>query len=92
MILLQALAGCQSPGANRDAAPSVAGPMESEASSSAESALPRTALEPGMSWQWQLAEPPVDVSVQAQVSDIDLFDNGADVVAVLHAEGRLVFC
>jgi hypothetical protein len=43
---------------------------------------------PGLSWQWHLSEPPVDLSVDAQVFDIDLFDNDADVVRALHDQGR----
>ncbi len=45
---------------------------------------------PGLSWQWQLSEPPVDTSVDADVYDIDIFDNDASVVAELHAKGRKV--
>ncbi len=44
----------------------------------------------GLSWQWQLSEPPVDTSVDADVFDIDIFDNDASVVADLHAKGRKV--
>lgn len=43
------------------------------------------------SWQWQLAEEPVDLAVEADVYDIDLFNNDATVVASLHARGRQVF-
>jgi endo-alpha-1,4-polygalactosaminidase (GH114 family) len=45
---------------------------------------------PGLSWQWQLSEPPVDTSIDADVYDIDIFDNDASVVADLHAKGRKV--
>jgi hypothetical protein len=45
---------------------------------------------PGLTWQWQLSEPPVDISVDAQVYDIDLFDNAASVVKDLHDQGRKV--
>ena len=44
----------------------------------------------GLSWQWQLSEPPVDTSVDANVYDIDIFDNDASVIADLHAKGRKV--
>jgi hypothetical protein len=44
----------------------------------------------GLTWQWQLSEPPVDTSVEADVYDIDIFDNEASVVARLHAQGRKV--
>jgi hypothetical protein len=43
------------------------------------------------SFQWQLSEP-VDLSVDAAVYDIDLFDTPANVVAALHARGRYVIC
>jgi hypothetical protein len=42
-------------------------------------------------WQWQLTVP-VDQSVDAQVYDIDLFENEASVVSSLHAQGRHVIC
>lgn len=44
----------------------------------------------GLTWQWQLSEPPVDTSVDAEVYDIDIFDNDASVVAELHSKGRKV--
>jgi len=46
---------------------------------------------PGVTWQWQL-DAPVDKSVNAQVFDIDLFENDASVVAALHAKGAKVIC
>jgi hypothetical protein len=46
---------------------------------------------PGTTWQWQL-DTPVDTTVDAEVYDIDLFDNDAAVVAALHAAGRRVIC
>ena len=46
---------------------------------------------PGTTWQWQLTTP-IDASVDAQVYDIDLFDNDAATVASLHAAGRRVVC
>lgn len=45
---------------------------------------------PGLTWQWHLSEPPVDTSVNAQVYDIDLFENPASVVKNLHDQGRKV--
>lgn len=47
---------------------------------------------PGLTWQWHISEPPVDTSVDAEVYDIDLVDNDANVVAELHAQGRKVIC
>jgi hypothetical protein len=46
---------------------------------------------PGTTWQWQLTVP-VDLSVEADVYDIDGFDNSARVVARLHARGRRAIC
>jgi hypothetical protein len=46
---------------------------------------------PRTTWQWQLTGA-VDQSVDAQMFDIDLFDNDASVVAGLHARGRHVVC
>ena len=43
-------------------------------------------------WQWQLSSLPIDQAVDAQMYVIDLFDNDADVVAALHAQGRRVVC
>lgn len=43
-------------------------------------------------WQWQLSDMPVDLSIDVDVYDIDLFENDASVVAALHAQGRKVVC
>ena len=43
-------------------------------------------------WQWQLNDGPVDLSLDVDVYDIDLFDNDANVTAALHAQGRKVVC
>lgn len=43
------------------------------------------------SWQWQLSTP-VDLSVNVQMYDIDMFDNPASVVTALHAKGRKAVC
>ena len=44
------------------------------------------------SWQWQLSDLPVDQSFDVAMYDIDMFDNDANVVAALHAQGRKVVC
>ena len=44
------------------------------------------------SWQWQLTGLPIDQSYNAEVYDIDLFDNDASVVTSLHTQGRKVIC
>ena len=46
---------------------------------------------PETSWQWQLTTP-VDLSVAAEVYDVDLFANAASVVSSLHAGGRKAIC
>src|SRR5262245_51667881 len=46
---------------------------------------------PRTTWQWQLTTP-VDQSVRAEVFDVDLFDNSAEVVSQLHARGAKVVC
>ncbi len=47
---------------------------------------------PGLSWQWQLMDLPVDLSIEADVYDIDLFENDAAVINTLHERGRKVIC
>jgi hypothetical protein len=47
---------------------------------------------PGTTWQWQLADPPIDQSFDVQMYDVDMFDVSASVVAALHAKGRTVIC
>jgi hypothetical protein len=47
---------------------------------------------PGLTWQWHLSNLPVDLTVDAQVYDIDLFENDASVVKTLHDRGRKVIC
>ncbi|MEJ2734341.1 MAG: endo alpha-1,4 polygalactosaminidase [Anaerolineae bacterium] len=46
----------------------------------------------GTSWQWQLTGLPVDLSLDVDMYDIDLFDNEANSMAALHAQGRKVIC
>jgi hypothetical protein len=46
----------------------------------------------GSSWQWQLSGMPVDLGLDVDMYDIDLFENDAGVVAALHAQGRRVVC
>ena len=48
---------------------------------------------PGLTTRWHIdLEAPVDVTVDADWFDLDLFDNDARVVAALHARGRRVVC
>lgn len=46
----------------------------------------------GLTWQWHISEPPVDTSVEADVYDIDLFENDASVIDELHRQNRKVIC
>jgi hypothetical protein len=46
---------------------------------------------PGVSWQWQLSGT-LDLSVDAALYDVDLFDTPAATVADLHRRGRHVVC
>jgi hypothetical protein len=48
--------------------------------------------EPQLSWQWQLTDSPVDTNIDAQVFDIDLFENDASIVRELQSRGRKVIC
>lgn len=46
--------------------------------------------QPGLTWQYQLSGLPIDQNVNADVFDIDVFENDAATVASLHARGRRV--
>jgi hypothetical protein len=51
------------------------------------------AARPSLATRWHIdLEAPVNVNVDADWFDIDLFDNDASVVAALHARGRRVVC
>ncbi len=47
---------------------------------------------PGLTWQWQLTDLPVDTSVDADVYDLDLFDTNPEIINELHSKGRKVIC
>ena len=47
---------------------------------------------PGTSWQWQLGGPPLDLSPDVEMYDVDLFETEAATVAALHAQSRKVVC
>ena len=71
----------------------VRGHAASTAQQDSVTSTPLSVWQPALntSWQWQLTTP-VDQSVNAEVYDIDMFDNSASVVAALHARGRKVIC
>jgi hypothetical protein len=58
--------------------------------SAAHAAPPRP--EPTDRLQWQLSELPADLSVDAEVYDLDLFETTRAEVAQLQADGRFVVC
>lgn len=47
---------------------------------------------PGLTWQYQLSDLPVDALIGVDVYDLDLFEADASIVAALHAQGRKVIC
>ena len=47
---------------------------------------------PGLTWQWQLADPPVELSFDVDVYDIDLMDSEGAIVEELHSRGDKVIC
>lgn len=46
---------------------------------------------PGTSWQWQLSGA-IDLSVDARMYDVDLFDAPVATIDALHGAGRIVIC
>jgi len=48
--------------------------------------------ERAQSWQWQLSGLPVDMSVAADIYDLDLFETSPLTVSQLHARGRRAIC
>jgi hypothetical protein len=93
-----ALAGLGSCGESAPAPGAVAAPSPAAAAPTSTVYLPvatgghiwRPPLQ--TTWQWQLSGLPVDLTVEAEMYDIDMFDNDASVVAALHAQGRKVVC
>src|SRR6266576_2472902 len=67
--------------------------LNATASASLSITINQTVWQPALNtiWQWQLTTP-VDQTVNAQMYDIDMFDNDVSVVASLHAQGRKVIC
>lgn len=43
-------------------------------------------------WQWQLAGESVDLSLDVEMYDLDLFETEVSVVASLHETGRKAVC
>ncbi len=98
VVAVLLLAGCTSrhPGATDahtprtgSASPSTAGAAPPGASSVPPPQRWRPRV--GLSWQWQLSGV-LDLTVDAQVYDVDAVDTSAAQVAALHAAGRRVIC
>lgn len=47
---------------------------------------------PGVAWQWQLSDPAIDLSVEAEAYDLDLFETPPETIAELHARGARLIC
>jgi hypothetical protein len=47
---------------------------------------------PGVTWQWQLTDYPVDTSLDVDAYDVDLFEVDDATLEALHADGRVVIC
>jgi len=85
LVLLLLLAGCAP-------APTASPPSHSAAPRPGSTVRLTSQPAVGTTWQWQLTGLPVDRAAEAEMYDIDLFDNGARTVAALHAQGRFVVC
>jgi endo-alpha-1,4-polygalactosaminidase (GH114 family) len=68
----------------------VAPPGPTEISGPPASEVWRPAL--NTTWQWQLAGESVDLSLDVEMYDIDLFETDVSVVASLHEKGRKAVC
>ncbi|MCX6072263.1 MAG: endo alpha-1,4 polygalactosaminidase [Chloroflexi bacterium] len=91
LIILPAVQSCRADAVGVPPSPSVVPPASSPiASQSAATAywIPS----PGTTWQWQLTELPVDLTVEADAIDLDLFDTNPETITALHAAGKKVIC
>jgi hypothetical protein len=87
VALVTVLAGCAEADESSDTEPR--SPAESSGSAPV---IERWRPAGVMTWQWQLSDLPVDLSVEVDVFDIDLFENDASVVADIHARGARAIC
>jgi hypothetical protein len=85
-VLLVVLAAC---GSAPEMSPRPSAPGGSPLATEAQ--LGRWTPPAQVTWQWQLTGS-LDLSVDAEVYDIDLFSTSADQVLQLHAQGRKVIC
>ena len=87
------LAGCsRPPSPSPPASPAQTGPGGAIAGNLTQAPASWWMPPVGSTWQWQLTGLPIDPSVDAELYDIDLFDNDAATVAALHAQGYKVIC
>lgn len=104
LVLLLALAGCGTQPDGPEPAAQPSPPTEAQPPSAAGRSLTpispkakakttatRWIPKPGSTWQWQLTVP-IDLSINADIYDIDGFGNSAEVVAELHRRGRKAIC
>jgi len=98
LALVLAAAGCSSPAgssplpsASTSVAPAGLSPAGSSASPGASSPAVRWQPRTGLTWQWQLSGK-LDLTVDADVYDVDLFTTTAAEVDALHRAGRKVIC
>lgn len=93
LLLLLAVCACAAPGGT---------PVPVASSAPSPSPSPSTSPSPAPAADWWRPAPgaafqvnfawPIDLTVEADVYELDLFDNGADIVGELHARGRKVLC
>ena len=92
--------GAPAPATGGSATASPSGTLGGAAAVTAPGAAPSRARPPakgwwrpgrGVSWQWQLSGS-LDLSVNVQVYDVDLFTTSAAQIQALHARGRKVIC
>jgi hypothetical protein len=91
-VLLPAIA-CTlfSPGPDQAPATQAAAPIRTESTSMP--GVDTTIWQPAIEtlWQWQLTGP-IDLSVDAEMYDLDLFDTEAGLVEMLHSQDRRAIC
>ncbi|MEJ2209917.1 MAG: endo alpha-1,4 polygalactosaminidase [Anaerolineae bacterium] len=85
LALLLVVAGCAP-------APTASPPSHTAAPRPGGALRPTSHPAVGTPWQWQLTGLPIDLAAEAEMYDIDLFDNEAGTIAALHARGRFVVC
>jgi hypothetical protein len=99
LLAVVLLAGCSTPAEDpADVAASPAPPAPGQTAAAptgptgpASPAARHWQPRPGLTWQWQLAGP-VDLTVPADVYDLDHLTTTAEEVAALHRAGRRVIC